>query len=235
MSGVAYLVGAAVPVPRDGEMGRLLVVEDDPSVLSLLQLSLEQAGHEVATALTARTAAERVAAERFELAVLDLKLPDGEGFALLPQLRARDVPVIILTARDRLPDKICGLEAGADDYVTKPFEPLELLARVRAVLRRRGHGLREIRVAGLLIDTEARTVHRDGHPIALTRREFDLLVCLAEHRGMALTRDQLMQLVWGTGYFGTTRTVDVHVQRLREKLSTDAIATVTGLGYRLEG
>jgi DNA-binding response OmpR family regulator len=138
-------------------MGRLLVVEDDPSVCSLLQLSLEQAGHEVALASTARAAAERVAAEKLDLVILDLKLPDGEGFELLPALRARDVAVIILTARDRLPEKIRGLEGGADDYLTKPFEPLELLARVRAVLRRRGHGLREIRVAGLLVDTEART------------------------------------------------------------------------------
>lgn len=215
-------------------MGRLLVVEDDPSVLSLLQLSLEQAGYEVAAASTVRAAAQHLGSGRFHLAILDLGLPDGEGLSLLPSLRERAVPVIMLTARDRLADKIRGLEGGADDYVTKPFEPLELLARVRAVLRRRGHGLREIRAAGLLIDTEARTVQRDGIPIALTRKEFDLLVCLAEHRGMALTRDQLMQVVWGAGYFGTTRTVDVHVQRLREKLATDAIVTVTGLGYRLE-
>jgi len=216
-------------------MGRLLVVEDDPAVLSLLQLSLEQAGYEVVTASTVRAAARRIGAGGIHMAILDLRLPDGEGFALLPSLRERDVPVIVLTVRDGLSDRIRGLEGGADDYVTKPFEPLELLARVRAVLRRRGHGQREIRVAGLLVDTEARTVRRDGRPIALTRKEFDLLVCLAEHRGMALTRDQLMQSVWGAGYYGTTRTVDVHVQRLREKLATDVIATVTGLGYRLEG
>jgi DNA-binding response OmpR family regulator len=215
-------------------MVRLLVVEDDPSVLSLLQLCLEQAGYEVVAASTVRAAAEHLQSGRFHLALLDLRLPDGEGLSLLPSLRQREVPVIMLTARDRLADKIRGLEGGADDYVTKPFEPLELLARVRAVLRRRGHGLREIQIAGLLVDPGARTVQRDGVPVALTRKEFDLLVCLAEHRGMALTRDQLMQAVWGAGYFGTTRTVDVHVQRLREKLSTDAIVTVIGLGYRLE-
>lgn len=216
-------------------MVRLLVVEDDPAVLSLLRLSLEQAGFEAVDASTLRTAVHRLASDRFDLAILDLMLPDGEGFPLLSRLRERGVPVIVLSARDRLTDRIRGLEGGADDYVTKPFEPLELLARVRAVMRRRGEGEREIRVAGLAVDTLARTVRRDGRPVALTRKEFDLLVCLAEHRGMALTREQLMRAVWGAGYYGTTRTVDVHVQRLREKLATDAIATVIGLGYRLEG
>ncbi len=215
-------------------MGHVLVVEDDASVLSLLQLSMEQAGHEVRTASTARAASRLIAEEKLDLAIIDLMLPDGQGFALLPALHARDVPVIILTARDSLPDKIRGLESGADDYVTKPFEPLELLARVRATLRRHGHEQREISAAGVLIDIKARTVQRDGVPVALTRKEFDLLMCLAEHRGMALSRDQLMQIVWGSSYAGTTRTVDVHIQRLREKLSTEAIVTVTGLGYRLE-
>jgi two-component system alkaline phosphatase synthesis response regulator PhoP len=215
-------------------MGRLLVVEDDPAVLSLLQLSLEQAGHEVAMASTARTAAQRIEHEKFDLVILDLMLPDKEGGTLLPGLHARGIPVIVLTARDGLPDKIRALEGGADDYVTKPFEPLELLARVRAMLRRRGNGNRTMQVAGVLIDTEARTVRRDGIVVALTRKEFDLLVCLAEHRGLALSRDQLMQIVWGASYAGTTRTVDVHIQRLREKLSPDAIVTVTGFGYRLE-
>ncbi len=215
--------------------GSLLIIEDDPALLSLLRLSLEQAGYEVVTAPTARAAALRIADRPFDLALLDLMLPDGEGFALLPKLRGREIPTIILTARDGVADKVRGLEGGADDYVTKPFEPLELLARVRAVLRRQGRERRQLSVAGLEIDADARTVHRGGVPITLTRMEFDLLLCLAEHRGMALSRDQLMGIVWGATYEGTTRTVDVHVQRLREKLSTDAITTVTGIGYRLDG
>jgi len=215
-------------------MGSILVVEDDPSLSALLDLSLRTAGYSVTLASTAAAAREAAAALP-DLVILDLALPDADGFTLLPSFRAKDVPVVILTARDALTEKVRGLEGGADDYVTKPFEELELTARVRAVLRRRGREGRTITVGALTIDREARTVHRDGRRVDLTRREFDLLLCLAENRGMALSREQLLQRAWGYDAPGTTRTVDVHVQRLREKLATDAIATVTGIGYRLEG
>jgi two-component system alkaline phosphatase synthesis response regulator PhoP len=216
-------------------MGNILVVEDDPSIMALLDLSLRTAGFSVSCAGTARAARSAVNDGLPDLVILDLTLPDADGFSLLPSLKSRDVPVIILTARDTLTEKVRGLEGGADDYVTKPFEELELIARVRTVLRRRGREGRTITVCALSIDREARTVSRDGSRIELTRREFDLLLCLAENKGMALSREQLLQRAWGYDVPGTTRTVDVHVQRLREKLATDAITTVTGIGYRLEG
>ncbi len=215
-------------------MGNILVVEDDPSIMALLDLSLRTAGFTVNGAVTAKAARAAVTNARPDLVILDLALPDADGISLLPSLKGNDVPVIILTARNALTEKIRGLEGGADDYITKPFEELELIARVRAVLRRRGREGRTITVGALSIDREARTVSRDGARIELTRREFDLLLCLAENRGMALSREQLLQRAWGYDVPGTTRTVDVHVQRLREKLATDAIATVTGTGYRLE-
>jgi two-component system, OmpR family, alkaline phosphatase synthesis response regulator PhoP len=215
-------------------MGNILVVEDDPSIMALLDLSLRTAGFSVTGAGTAKAARAAVATAPPDLVILDLALPDADGISLLPSLKSKDVPVIILTARDALAEKVRGLQGGADDYVTKPFEELELIARVRAVLRRRGREGRMITVGALSIDREARTVSRDGSRIELTRREFDLLLCLAENRGMALSREQLLQRAWGYDTPGTTRTVDVHVQRLREKLATDAIATVTGTGYRLE-
>jgi two-component system, OmpR family, alkaline phosphatase synthesis response regulator PhoP len=216
-------------------MGTILVIEDDPSLSVLLKLSLESAGYRVITGARAGIAADILSDTAVSLVILDLMLPDAEGMTLLPAIRAKAIPVIILTARDSLADKIRGLEGGADDYITKPFEPLELIARIRSVLRRRGGERTPVSVAGVEIDADARTVTRNGTRIALTRMEFDLLLCLAEHRGMALTREQLLQNVWGYRYAGTTRTVDVHIQRLREKLSTDTIATVTGMGYRLEG
>jgi two-component system, OmpR family, alkaline phosphatase synthesis response regulator PhoP len=215
-------------------VGSILVVEDDPSISALLDLSLRTAGFSVRSAATVKAARDAVAAALPDLVVLDLALPDADGFSLMPSLKAKDVPVIILTARDALTEKVRGLEGGADDYVTKPFEELELIARVRTVLRRRGREGRTITAGSLLVDREARTVTRDGVRIELTRREFDLLLCLAENKGMALSREQLLQRAWGYDTPGTTRTVDVHVQRLREKLATDAITTVTGTGYRLE-
>ncbi len=215
-------------------MGTILVVEDDASISALLDLSLRTAGFSVTTAATVKAGRSAVSAALPDLVILDLALPDADGLSLLPALKAKDVPVIILTARDKLTEKVRGLDAGADDYVTKPFEELELIARVRTVLRRRGRENRLVSAAGLSIDREARTVTRDGTRIDLTRREFDLLLCLAENKGMALSREQLLQRAWGYDTLVATRTVDVHVQRLRDKLATDAISTVTGTGYRLE-
>jgi two-component system, OmpR family, alkaline phosphatase synthesis response regulator PhoP len=215
-------------------VGTILAVEDDASISALLDLALRTAGFSVTTVATVKAARAAVSAAVPDLVILDLALPDADGLSLLPALKAKDVPVIILTARDKLTEKVRGLEAGADDYVTKPFEELELIARVRTVLRRRGREGRQLSAAGLTIDREARTVSRGADRIDLTRREFDLLLCLAENKGMALSREQLLQRAWGYDAPVATRTVDVHVQRLREKLATDAITTVTGTGYRLE-
>jgi two-component system, OmpR family, alkaline phosphatase synthesis response regulator PhoP len=214
-------------------MIKILVIEDDPSIAELVSLSLGTVGFEVAIAATA--ALGLASLEGVGLAILDLGLPDASGLALVPAIRARGIPVLILSARDSLKDKVGGLDAGAEDYVTKPFEPLELIARVRAVLRRCARDERLLSVAGIEIDVEARTASVGGRRVELTRREFDLLLSLAEHRGIALSRDRLLELAWGYEASIETRTVDVHVQRLREKLGTQAIRTVPGIGYRLEG
>ena len=167
--------------------------------------------------------------------ILDLTLPDRDGLSLLPEISPKGIPVIILTARDTVRDKVQGLESGADDYLAKPFDPLELIARTRAVLRRAGKARTRLVVADVEIDLDARTVARSGESVELTRQEFDLLHCLAEHRGIALSRDKLLEIAWGYAYSGATRTVDVHVQHLREKLGDRLIRTVPGIGYRLEG
>jgi DNA-binding response OmpR family regulator len=214
-------------------MARILVIEDDASIARLVALSLGTVGHEVSSAPDA--AGGLASLDGIDLVVLDLGLPDARGVDLVPRIRERGIPVLILSARDSLMDKVGGLDAGAEDYLTKPFETLELIARVGAVLRRYSRGPARLSVAGIDIDAEARTVRVGDRTVELTRREFDLLLCLAEHRGMALSRDRILELAWGYEQGCETRTVDVHVQRLREKLGTKAIRTVTGTGYRLEG
>ncbi len=214
-------------------MTKILVIEDDPSIAELVALSLGTVGFEVAAAPTA--ALGLASLEGVALAILDLGLPDAPGLRLVPAIRAEGIPVLILSARDSLMDKVGGLDAGAEDYITKPFEALELIARVRAILRRHSRDERRLCVAGIDIDIEGRIVRVGGIGIDLTRREFDLLLSLAEHKGIALSRDRLLALAWGYEASCETRTVDVHVQRLREKLGTEAIRTVPGIGYRLEG
>jgi len=216
-------------------MDKILVVEDDASLADLVGLSLRTVGYEVEAAGSVAAGVDALNGDPPDLVILDLTLPDRDGFALLPRIRLKGIPVIILTARDSVRDKVHGLEAGADDYLAKPFDPLELMARVKAVLRRAGKPRARLLIGQLEIDADARTVEKDGKPVELTRQEFDLLVCLAEHRGIALTRDRLLELAWTATYGGATRTVDVHVQRLREKLGDRLIRTVPGIGYRLEG
>jgi two-component system, OmpR family, alkaline phosphatase synthesis response regulator PhoP len=219
---------------RSEGKGRILVIEDDESIRELIQLTLGTVGFEVAAADDA-VGGLGVLESGADLVLLDLGLPDRDGLRILPRVRERGIPVIVVTARDSLNDKVRGLEAGADDYIVKPFETLELIARVRAVLRRFSRDVRRHTVAGMEVDADARTVSRGGERIPLARREFDLLLCLVEHRGIALSRGQLLELAWGCDASMETRTVDVHVQRLREKLATGAIATVPGTGYRLDG
>ena len=214
-------------------MIKILVIEDDPSIAELVSLSLGTVGFDVSVASTASTGLASI--EGAGLVILDLGLPDGSGLRLVPAIRAKGIPVLILSARDSLGDKVGGLDAGAEDYVTKPFEPLELIARVRAILRHWSRDEKRLYVAGIEIDAEARTVRVGERAVELTRREFDLLLRLAEHKGIALSRDRLLALAWGYEASCETRTVDVHVQRLREKIGTEAIRTVPGIGYRLEG
>jgi two-component system phosphate regulon response regulator PhoB len=221
---------------------RVLVVDDEPDIVALVAYHLAKAGYRVSTAATGPDALRAAREERPALIVLDLMLPGMSGFDVLEKLRAhdatRDVAVLMLTARKEEPDRIRGLTLGADDYLTKPFSPAELTLRVGAILRRVGGGGADTLVAGpLVIDRAAHTVAVDGRPLDLTATEYKLLLTLAERRGRVQARTQLLQTVWDAAPDIQTRTVDMHVQRLRTKLGAagDLIETVRGFGYRLKG
>lgn len=224
---------------REGEAGTIVVVEDDPSISELLQLYLAREGYVVVPIGLAEGAADLVVERSPNLLILDLMLPDGSGLQVLKDVRgASSVPVIVLTAKDTDQDKILGLELGADDYMTKPFNPGELMARVRAVLRRAapaGESTSQV-LGGVELVPEERVVRVDGSRVELTPREFDLLHYLLVNRGIALSRERLLEEVWGYTFYGDARTVDVHIRQLRKKLGRWAVSiqTVWGLGYRAD-
>ncbi len=219
---------------------RILIADDEPDLRQMLTAYLQAEGFETSVAADGLQAVERVRAEGPDLIVLDVGMPGIDGFEVLRRVRAdSDVPVIMLTARSEEVDRVVGLTVGADDYVTKPFSPRELSARIKAVLRRgRRPGDEEVlRFAGLSIDLGRREVLRDGQPVTLSTLEFDLLAALASAPRRVFTRDQLLQRVWGFDYFGVDRVVDVHVANIRRALGDDAadpaiIGTVRGVGYR---
>ena len=218
----------------------ILVVEDEPSIASFVSMYLEKAGFAVRKAETGAGAIEQADAEAPSLVILDLMLPDLDGIDVCRRIRQRsDVPILMLTARDDDIDKIIGLEVGADDYLTKPFNPRELVARVKSVLRRATSDRRidegdEIRHGDLLINSGRREVLVGDDEIQLAPKEFDLLWELLDHRGIVLTRDQLLERVWGYTFAGDTRTVDVHVRQIRRKLGdASPIVTVWGVGYKV--
>jgi DNA-binding response OmpR family regulator len=218
----------------------VLVVEDESSIASFVALYLKNAGYAVKTAATGNEALAEAAAETPALIVLDLMLPDIDGIEVCRRIRkASDVPILMLTARDEDVDKIIGLEVGADDYLTKPFNPRELVARVKSILRRSAPERRQIeskqiRHGDLLVDAGRREVHVGEQEVQLAPKEFDLLWELLDHRGLVLTRDQLLERVWGYTFAGDTRTVDVHVRQLRRKLGdASPIVTVWGVGYKV--
>lgn len=222
------------------ERGTVLVVDDEHNIADLVELYLARDGYRVLKADTGQGALDAVARERPRLVVLDVGLPDIDGLEVCRRLRSSSqVPVIFLTARDSEIDRVLGLELGADDYLTKPFSPAELVARVKAVLRRAdgsGGGGSEVLQAGdVAIDLARREVRVAGEVVAFTTKEFDLLEFLAERGGRALSRQQLLDGVWGFDWFGDPRTVDVHIAQVRKKIGAAAeIATVRGVGYRLE-
>ncbi|MFJ1801485.1 response regulator transcription factor [Streptomyces sp. NPDC088180] len=231
------------PVPR-GARGRILVVDDDPTVAEVVVGYLHRAGYTVEQAGDGSTALARFAACRPDLVVLDLMLPAMDGFEVCRRMREHaPVPVIMLTARGDEEDRVLGLETGADDYVTKPFSPRELVLRVDSVLRRARaavppYGAAPLSGGGLSLDPAARQAYRDGRGLALTLREFDLLAFLLRHPGKVFGREELMREVWGWD-FGDLSTVTVHIRRLRGKVETDParprlIRTVWGVGYRLD-
>jgi DNA-binding response OmpR family regulator len=218
----------------------ILVVEDETSIASFVAAYLRNAGYSVRTASTAGAAVTELANEPPALIVLDLNLPDGDGVELCRRIRkGSDVPILMLTARDEDIDKIIGLEVGADDYMTKPFNPRELVARVKSVLRRaaperRKSETEELRHGELVINSGKREVYVGDEEIRLAPKEFDLLWELLDHRGIVLTRDQLLERVWGYTFAGDTRTVDVHVRQIRRKLGdASPIVTVWGVGYKV--
>lgn len=225
-------------------MTKILVIDDEPSIVNLVQAYLKPEGYEVFTAADGPAGLKAARVFKPDLVILDVMLPGMDGLELLSKLRREsEVYVIMLTARTEETDKIVGLSVGADDYVTKPFSPRELVARVKAALRRlqtgAGSGRRE--AGGVLafrhvrIDIGARQVTVDDQPVELTASEFDLLHALAENRGRVLSREQLLEKVWGGQYFGEMRVVDVHLGHARAKLGRpDLIATVRGVGYRFD-
>jgi len=220
------------------EDGTIVVVDDEANIADLVGLYLRREGYRVVTAPSGKQGLQAVADHRPRLVVLDVGLPDIDGLEVCRRLRATStIPVIFLTARDGEIDRVLGLELGADDYVTKPFSPVELVARVKAVLRR-SDGIAPIevmQVGGVTIDAGRREIRVDDVAVAFTTKEFDLLKFLAERPGLALSRQQILDAVWGYDWFGDARTVDVHIAQVRRKVSDSvSITTVRGIGYRLD-
>jgi len=219
----------------------ILVVDDEPNIVELTRLYLERDGFRVVGVGDGLAALESVERLRPALMILDIMLPNLDGLEICKKLRAQDnsIPILMLTARDDDIDKILGLELGADDYLTKPFNPRELVARVKAILRRKEQKSKPLtsalHIGDLVIDPASREVSVSGQLVEMRAQEFDLLYTLVEHKGLVLTRKQLLEQAWGYDYFGQSRTVDVHIGHLRRKLlkSKVSIITVIGVGYKL--
>ncbi len=223
-------------------MTTILVIEDEEPIRELIKLNLQMTGYEVEEAKDGIEGLNVIKNHTVDLVLLDVMLPKMDGYELLPHVIEAEIPVILLTAKDRLQDKVKGFNLGADDYITKPFESMELLARVKAVLRRseKGKGVAAEKTDTKLVFQDI-TLLLDEHRIfcgeeevELTFKEFELLRLLVENKGIVLSRERLLEQVWGYEYEGNTRTVDIHIQRLRNKLNTEHIKTVYKVGYRLE-
>ena len=217
-------------------MTDILVVEDDEAIANLICASLSGEGYRCTCARDGMEGADYIERQSFDLVLLDIMLPEVDGYELLEYIKPTGTPVIFLTAKGSIEDKVRGLRAGADDYLSKPFQIGELLARVEAVLRRLGKSERRLEVGDVSVWLDSRQVLKAGQPMILTVKEFDLLVELMRNRNIALYREQLYEKVWKEPFNGETRTLDSHIQRLRKKLGwEDRIRTVFRIGYRLEG
>ena len=217
-------------------MLKILIAEDEEPIANLIKMNLRRAGYQCTWASDGEKAADLMDTEKFDLLLLDVMLPGINGYELMEYARSLELPVIFLTALGSTENKVKGLKMGADDYLTKPFEIVELLARVEAVLRRYHKAETILNIFDVVIDTASRSVMQNGEPVSLTMKEFELLLLLARNRNIALYRETIYETVWGGEYMGQSRTVDLHIQRLKKKWNWDSeITAVYKVGYRLEG
>ena len=213
----------------------ILIVEDDPAISRLIESNLLVAGYEPVCAMDGRQALDAISTHHFDLALCDIMLPELDGFELLPYMQERNIPVIYVSAKADVQSRVQGLRLGAEDYLVKPFDILELLVRMEKVLARSAPAENKITYQDITVDLDSRSVHKAGELISLKPMEYELLCTFMKHPGMVLTREKLLRQVWGDEYIGETRTVDVHVAALRKKLGlSEQLATVFKLGYRLE-
>lgn len=216
-------------------MIKILVVEDERPISDLIRMNLEDAGYQCTCALDGLTAADILETHTFDLVLLDIMLPKVDGYELLEYIKPTGTPVIFLTAKAGLNDRVKGLNLGAEDYIVKPFEIVELMARIQVVLRRYHKDATKLVFGDIVLNTENRTVCRNGQEIVLTPKEFTLLELFVRNKNMTLFRDKIYELVWENDSYGDTRTLDLHVQRLRKKLGlTEKLKTIYKVGYRLE-
>lgn len=216
-------------------MAKILIVEDDPAIRVMIKMYLSLVGHEIAEAEDAENGLKKGLEGGFDLVILDVMLPGGDGFSVGEKLILSGVSVLYLTAKTAVSDRVKGLTMGAEDYILKPFEPAELLARIENILKRNRREDAVLHSGDITIDFQARRVFVKGCEASLTALEFDLLSMLARRRNIAMSREELLSGVWGYDYMGETRTVDVHIQRLRSKIGAESIETVYKYGYRFPG
>ena len=216
-------------------MIKILIVDDEKPICDLIDLNLTSAGYHCTAVQDGLEAIERIEKETYDLVLLDIMLPGADGYDIMEYIRPLDVPVIFITARHEVKDRVKGLKAGADDYLVKPFDVVELVARVEAVLRRYNKADQKLTAGDITVDVDARRVTKDGKPVELTNKEFGLLLLFIRNKNVALFRETLYEKVWEEEYYGDSRTLDLHVQRLRRKLGWEHnLVAVYKVGYRLE-
>ena len=216
-------------------MAHILIVEEEEHIAQMIEATLSLGGYSCEICADGAQAVERIFAGGYDLVLLDVMLPGLDGFSVMDRVASQGTPVIFLSAMQQVADKVRGLHLGAEDYIAKPFEALELLARVEVALRRRGKGREVLEYRGIQQDLSSHTVTLNGKPVALSPKEFELLRVFLQNQDLALSRDKLLSLVWGYDFAGETRTVDIHVQRLRQKLGLSGkLVTLPRIGYRLE-